>query len=207
MTQGAGDAEARDVPIRGDDCLDAHHCIPTQQLDRGGWCDGGLDDLVEVERIGPEWLVAEGPVAEDVPTLGGEVERGTREERLRRRRGTRGGRRNHGTFGTGDQRGRNGGERRARAETLPSCCNRHNGLLGRRCAATVPARKRTHAPPNPAWVCGSFYNMCTLCLEGSVLSVTPTWQKAQRHLRDRPGGPRWQALLDLLQTTAQAGRR
>lgn len=41
-----------------------------------------------------------------------------------------------------------------------------------------------------------------------LAQATPRWEKVQRRLRDRLGGPRWQALLDLLQTTAQVvGRR
>lgn len=41
-----------------------------------------------------------------------------------------------------------------------------------------------------------------------LAQATPRWEKVQRHLRDRLGGPRWQALLDLLQSTAQVvGRR
>lgn len=37
--------------------------------------------------------------------------------------------------------------------------------------------------------------------------ATPAWDKAQRRLRDRLAGPRWQTLLDLLQTIAQVAAR
>ena len=40
-----------------------------------------------------------------------------------------------------------------------------------------------------------------------LAQAMPAWEKAQRRLRDRLGGPRWQALLDLLQTTAQVAAR
>src|SRR6184192_181962 len=99
MAQGARDAEPLDVPVGGDLGLDAHDGVSAEQLDRrrrtGEIGTGeeagrqrrridlethrqrcrrrhaGLNHLVQVQRVGPERLVAKGPVSKDVLALRG----------------------------------------------------------------------------------------------------------------------------------------
>ncbi len=133
MTQGARDAEPLDVPVGGDLGLDAHDGVPPEQLDRRrrtgeigtgeeagrqpGRIDlethrqrrrrrhAGLNHLVQVQRVGPERLVAEGPVSKDVPALRGVVRQRTRDQ-ISGGRGGRAtsGRDDVGTFTAGEEK-------------------------------------------------------------------------------------------------------
>src|SRR5439155_19844563 len=103
VTQGTGDPEPLDMSVRRDVGLHADDGGAPQELHCGGgarevrapeepggqplridlepdsecgsWGDSGLDDLIQVERIGPEGLVAKRPMPKDELPFGGEVER------------------------------------------------------------------------------------------------------------------------------------